>query len=525
MMNFIKKDNLVNSASFKGNTCPYRLRWILLLTLGLLSHCSSESQIDNLLFPGNAPARPTIMTTTPTDGTTGVSSSSTISVLFSMPMDTQKTQDAFRLSSTSTQVEGSFSWEWNRMVFQPRFPLSAGKYTLTLGSAAESATGVDLGSDHVVLFYVGNDIDSPRFLSSTPTAGALDVNPASAIRLSFSEAIAYGSLADGLQVSPAFSYVISLENDGRDVVLTPSNPLPTGTIRISLNQRLTDTGGNALHNESTIAFTVGSDFIAPGIVSVRSGTQNLTENILVAGIQKSNPIEIRFSEAMNRTSVEDSVTLSPAVSLDFNWISDDEVHITALPSLSSETRYDFRVASTARDLEGNSLGRTAQFPFLTDHPDSVRPSLIEVRQLASTAASIPCTDNAGRGAPLTVLEAMDLIDTSQWIDVNSAAGAKTCVIQFRFLFNNEMIRVSLVDAFSTSVVLHPTGDLISLQVHDLQMDPSDNRLMIVSLSGVFPPKGIAETPIIRLTIHGGDSGARDTNGNTMSEDAHVYVSY
>jgi len=524
-MNFLNKINRINPADFRGNSYHYRRRWIALLTLGLLSHCSTETQLDNLLFPGNAPARPAIMATSPADGTTGISSSSPIGVLFSLAMDAQKTQDAFRLSSTSTQVEGSFTWEWNRLIFHPRSPLSTGRYTLTLGSTAESATGVDLGTDHVVHFYVGNDIDAPRFLSSTPVAGALDVNPASTIRLSFSETIAYGSLADGLQVSPAFSYVISLENDGKDVILTPSNPLPTGTIRISLNQRLTDMGGNALQNESIIAFTVGSDFIAPGILSVQSGSQNLTENILVSGVLKSNPIEIRFSEAMDRISVEDSITLSPAASLHFNWVSDEEVHISALPALSSETRYDLRIASTARDLEGNSLERTAQFPFLTDHPDSVRPRLIEVRQLASTAASIPCTDNAGRAAPLTSLEALDLIDTSQWIDVNSAAGAKTCVLQFRFLFNNEMVRSSLVDAFSTSVVLHPTGDLISLQIHDLQMDPSDNRVMIAFLSGVFPPRGIGETPIIRFTLQGGETGARDINGNTMSDDAHLYVSY
>lgn len=499
------------------------LKITFIIPLCLTIACTSEMDMDKLLFPGKTPAKPAVLSTTPLDGVAGFPTGAPVSMLFNIPMDKQKTQDAFRLSSSTGQVEGSFNWEWSRLSFQPRSPLKAGKYTLNLSSTAESEEGVDLGSDHVVNFYVGNDVDAPRFLSSTPASGALDVDPASTIRLTFSEPIAYSSLADGLQVSPAFSYVISLENGGADIVLTPSNPLPVGTIRITLNQGLTDTTGNKLLNEATIAFTVGSDFIAPGVISVRSGTQTLTENILVAGINKSNPIEIRFSEAMNRISVEDSIQLSPAASLVFTWVSDEEVHISTL--LEPETRYEIRIGSTARDLEGNSLERTAQFPFLTDHPDSVRPRLIEVRQFASTAASIPCTDNADRGVPLTALEAMDLIDTSQWIDDNLTDGAKTCVLQFRFLFNNEMIRASLVDSFSTSVVLHPTGDLISLQVHDLQMDLSDNRVMIVHLSGVFPPKGIGETPIIRFTVEGGDSGARDINGNTMSEDAHVYVSY
>lgn len=502
-----------------------QIKRAILLVLSLVSHCSTEAQLDKLLFPGEAPERPVVVATTPVDGTIGVSPNSTVDILFSTAMDMQKTQDAFRLSSSTAQVEGSFTWEWNRLIFHPRSPLPGGKYTLSLGSAAESATGVDMGSDHVVLFYVGNDTEGPRFLSSSPTTGALDVDPSSVIRLSFSEAIAYASLADGLLVSPAFNYVISLENGGADVILTPSNPLQTGTTRITLNQRFTDTAGNTLQNESTVVFTVGSDFIAPGVLSVRSGTQTLTENILTAGIQKTSSVEIRFSEAMDRISVEDSISLSPSTSLHYNWISNEEVHISALPALLPETRYELRITSTARDTEGNPLERTVQYPFLTDHPDSVRPRLIEVRQLASTSASIPCTDNSSRAAPLSALEAMSLIDTSQWIDVNSAAGAKTCVLQFRFLFSNEMIRASLVDAFSTSVVLHPTGDLISLQVHDLQMDPVDKRVMFVYLSGVFPPKGIGETPIIRFTLRGGDSGARDINGNTMGEDAHLYVSY
>ncbi len=496
-----------------------------IVALALVLHCcSSEEQIDGLFLPEES-VSPVVLLTFPDDGATDVPADARITVLFNTAMDRQKTQDVFRLSSSSRRIEGGFTWEWNRLIFHPRSPLPPGEYTLSLGATAESAAGVDLQDEYTVQFSVGHDSQAPEFISSIPATGETNVAESSDIRLLFSEAVDYGSLADGLHVSPAFPYAISMEKEGAEVILKPANPLPSGTIRISLNPGIKDPSGNPLTNDAIIVFTVGTDFLSPGIVSVHAAEQLLTENLVVSGIQKGAPLRIRFSEPMNRVSVEEAITITPSAALEYSWISDRELHISALPSLKSETPYRLRIASTAEDLAGNGLERSLIFPFITDHPDSLRPRLLDLRQFASSVPSVPCSDNAGRAAPLSVLQPMGLIDTSQWIDTNPEAASRLCVLQFRFQFNRPMDRTSLVNAFSTAVILHPASEFISLQVHDLQMDPFDSSIMVIHLAGSFPPKGIGETPMIRFTIQGGETGAHDIYGNTLTDDIHVYLSY
>lgn len=511
-----------------------RLKHLWLLILCGFSTCKSEKDMDRAFLPDPA-RRPRALATYPSDGMVGVRATDEISILFDGPMDEQKTADAFRLSSETASLEGAFRWEFHRMFFRPRAALQKGMpFTMILRSSAESRSGADLGQDLTVRFHVGDDIDAPRFLSSEPAHGATGIDPTSAIRLRFSEPMSYGSVASGLTISPSFSYSVSLQDAGREIVILPSNPLPAGTHLISYGVGFTDLAGIALANPGSVRFTVGTDAVRPLLVSASVGALSLMPDLLVAGVDRSDSITLTFSERMHRLSAEDAVTLSPSVPLVRTWNqTGDRLVLRPDPALAPETHYTLRVASSATDVAGNALQRESSFPFLTSATNSLRPRILEVRQYASSSSSTStasCADGAARlpptGAPLISLQPLDI---SQTIDMNENSAATTCVLALRFLFSEEMIRSSLVGATTTpQFIIHPDGGTsIDPSVYDIQLDPSDPHAMILYFVGDFPPylPGIDHTPILAFTIRGGDGGATDRNGNTMLEDFSLYLTY
>lgn len=100
---------------YSGLTLPAIVLLCLLIGVG---GCKEED-LELLLLPDGG-RQPSVLATNPNNDTVGLNSSEEIWVLFSDTMDQEKTQDAFRLSSGTGNVDGSYSWEGNRMVFQPR---------------------------------------------------------------------------------------------------------------------------------------------------------------------------------------------------------------------------------------------------------------------------------------------------------------------------------------------------------------------------------------------------------------------
>ena len=98
---------------------------------------------------------PAVATTSPSDGATGVSTSSGISVTFSECMRRSAAEAAFSLvrASDGAPVAGSFSWRGNTMTFKPSSALAGGtKYTAKVSTAATDAAGNAAAADAVFSF-------------------------------------------------------------------------------------------------------------------------------------------------------------------------------------------------------------------------------------------------------------------------------------------------------------------------------------------------------------------------------------
>jgi subtilisin len=105
----------------------------------------------HLHWAGIDTAAPAVSSISPADGATGVSTSTSVAVSFSEPMDRASVQAAFSLGRTSdgAPVSGAFSWSGNTMTFKPSTALAqATSYTARVASGAVDAAGNKLAAEH-----------------------------------------------------------------------------------------------------------------------------------------------------------------------------------------------------------------------------------------------------------------------------------------------------------------------------------------------------------------------------------------
>ncbi|MBN1873949.1 MAG: Ig-like domain-containing protein [Anaerolineae bacterium] len=153
------------------------------------------------------------------------------------------------------------------------------------------------------------------------------------------------------------------------------------------------------------------DFLAdlpPAIVSTvpRSGEEvNLQAGIL-----------LRFTQPMDRASVESALQISPAVEGDFTWSDDTTVTFSPKKVLASGVRYQVALGSSARARNGLTLNQELAFAFSTIGPltiTHVSPANNALGERGNTPlliafnypiVPINCTGQVAAGPALTVQE-------------------------------------------------------------------------------------------------------------------------
>ncbi len=475
--------------------------------------------MNSLLLPGNNEA-PKVLAAYPAAGAQGLDAGEGIWVLFSIPMDTEKTQTAFHLSSSNGNTQGSFRWDLNRMFFIPKVPLSsAGEYTMIAGRGSESIHGLDLQEDFIVRFFAGGDTGKPSLISSSPADGTTGVMSSAPITLTFSEPIDFATVLSGISVSPPFLHTMTLDSTQMQVTIVPTSPLVNGTnYTVTVKTSVKDLTGNALNAEKTISFTVGTDTLKPSLVSVTSGSVTFAEGVTTNSVERAVPLVVTFSEAMDPVSAENALTLSPSVTSVKTWLTPSALQVTA--SLSAESNYTIAVDTTAADAAGNTIARSYSFPFYTDGVNSVRPMVVQAYQERSNAAGA-CTDGVAAVPGPISLSPYSTLSTVHLIDVQTGAGA-TCVIQLRLDFNRNIDRTSLVLATSFVRVIDPSSGTVN--VHDVSVAGNVASIQLSRGAGTWPfGSGPSSTPVYKLRITSGTSGVKDIFGNTMSADYELFL--
>ncbi len=200
--------------------------------------------------PQDAPiTSPMVVSTTPMDGSTGVSRSAPISATFDQPLnDSSVDTTAFLvMGSDGVQLPGTVAVDDPSMTasFTPTGELPAGAViTVQLTSSIMSSQGAPLVP--AMFSFTTIDDQPPTLVSSMPLAGATAVPVTTAIAITFSEPV-MGVDTTSFTVAAGVAIAGTVAGSGATYTFTPTAALPPAAlVTVTLGGTITDLADNAL---------------------------------------------------------------------------------------------------------------------------------------------------------------------------------------------------------------------------------------------------------------------------------------
>lgn len=484
---------------------------------------------------------PEVIASYPTQNADGVQNNVEVWVEFSESMDNPQTETAFSLFADSDRPKGQFVWQGNRVKFIPRGPLVTGRtYTMLVSKAAEDSEGNNLRDDFQINFTVNPDAGKPSIVSTTPVYGQTGVLPTAVLTFVFSEAVNPSTLISGITITPSVVGAFTVNGTGETVTFTPQSNLLNGTVyTVNINTGVQDLAGNGLLQGRTVSFVVGTDFVRPTILSTVGNPSGVTlqNGLVTALVSRNDQIVITFDELMNTSTLTNAITISPTagVTKTFATVGVSTVAtLTFSPALESETLYTLSIGTSATDVANNLLNQNYNYQFTTNAADSIRPTVLGVRQARTTAGSgtctitaVPCLPVCGGGvADLCNGQALgaaedpvgpayklqnDVLLVTEQVDIDATVGTNFRTV-LNVYFSRPMNLSSLVQATTFTPIITGTG---IINVTDIKLDGTLTR-MSVYISGWNAFAGY-----YKLKIAGGV--AKDTTNNFLLNDYVLFT--
>jgi outer membrane protein assembly factor BamB len=232
-------------------------------------------------------------------------------------------------------------------------------------------------------FGVEGDATPPTVVESSPIGSGNSIG--STISVTFSEAMDRASAEVAFSILPATSGNFTWL--GAEMTYIPTSPLSYGTQHtVSIGTASKDLAGNNLASSHSWQFTTasGPDTVAPTVVDYApNGTS----------IPIGTPIMLRFSEPMNRTSVEGAFSAVPAISGTFSWFG-DTLNLDLTGPLWYSMPYTITVGTAAKDAAGNPLESPFSWQFTTTSTPDTTPPVVR--------STTPTGDDVSTGTTITV---------------------------------------------------------------------------------------------------------------------------
>jgi methionine-rich copper-binding protein CopC len=346
----------------------------ILLLLGLVAGCPAP--------PDTTP--PTVVSTHPADGATGVAINSAIAVTFNESMDTSTlTTQTFRVTAPgSTPVAGVVTASGRTATFTPSSNLAPNTtYTARVTSAATDLAGNALACEFVWTFSTGEAADTtpPTVISTSPADGATNVPINTAIFATFSEEMDPQTITTetftvtGPAQTPVAATVTYF---GTTATFTPDSNLAAGTIfTATLNTGATDLAGNALAADFVWIFATGEESdTTPPTVSSTNPADGAT------GVPINQSVTATFSEQMDPSTItaESFTVTGPGLTPVPGTVTYLGTTATFTPdsTFTADTTFTATITTEARDLAGNLLATDFAWSFTTGTTaDTIAPTV------------------------------------------------------------------------------------------------------------------------------------------------------
>lgn len=292
--------------------------------------------------------------------------STSLEVNFSEAVELPSAQAAFRIDPP---VTGSYSWSDSTMTFTPIDPLPPDtRYTAHIEPGVLDPAGNKMTQPSAS--FVFTTVGEPRVVSSDPGADATDVPLDSAIRVTFSTLMDTRSVADALELTPAFAH--DLRWNGEQLTIVPRDPLSANRVyRVTIGTDARDLGGTPLREPFGLSFTT----VASGL-TVRTVIPADRSD----GISVVTPIVVELDRAIDPASVtSDLLQISPEVAGNLEVVAppgaaglrDPDARLLRFqPSgpLPPNTTFEVTLSPGMRGTDGALLPAPVSWTFLTGAP-------------------------------------------------------------------------------------------------------------------------------------------------------------
>lgn len=362
---------------------------------------------------GSAPIPPSIVSTNPVDGATGVPINVNIRITFSVPMDKLSVQTALNVTPNFQYI---INWDGASKVvtMTPSPPLQLGtKYTINVSASAKSQAGINLPNQYSFSFTTdtGGGPTPPTVTSVEPANHSTNITAKILINITFSKPMEKGTTEGAITASPSVTWGASWSNSDQTVTLDPTADLTFNTkytVTISTAAKSVDQAN--LRFPYFFDFTTESGGMPTPPTVTATNPQNGSTNVPL-----NTNIEITFSEKMDGTATENAVSTSPSVSGSFQWDASVNV-LTYDPSvdLQANTKFTITISAQAKDATGENMQGSYQFSFTTGSTsDTTPPTVASTNPLDNSV-------NIDYRAPITVTfsEPMDTSSTGPAISIS-----------------------------------------------------------------------------------------------------------
>ena len=331
----------------------------------------------NFFWTFTTGAIPTVTSTVPANGATGVPLNQAISATFSEPMNPATiTIATFTLTGPgATAVAGAVTYvaASNTAIFKPAANLTASTvYTATITTGAMSAGGDALAANFVWTFKTGatTNTSAPTIISTNPANGATAVPINQKVSATFSAAMNPATIngTTFTVTGPGATLVagtVTYSAGSNTAVFAPTTNLaPSTTYTATVTNGAQDLAGNALGPGAVTnpwTFTTGTT------TNTTAPTITLTNPANGAtGVPLNATVNATFSEEMDPTTLTSAtftLTEPPGATsvtgtVTYATASDIATFTPASP-LAANTQYTAIVTTGAKDLSGNALAAGA----------------------------------------------------------------------------------------------------------------------------------------------------------------------
>ncbi len=320
-----------------------------------VSYFPDTSKVNDLIY------RNFFSSVIPQNNAQAVSVSTDLKLRFKKPMDRASVESALII-----KPDTKFEMNWQntddggeQLTMQFADLLKKGiTYIVTIDSSAKSADGIRFPRPVTTMFTT----DRMKVVTFSPNAKEMYVSDSKILTYTFSYPVDSASFMNAFSITPPVDSLQLLFFDNKKTVMVLHQDFILDTIyTVALDTTLIAYTGEHLSPAFKQTFFTG-----------------LTDSIHSAScIQKTYPLDstsviecdddivVTFTGAMDRQSVTDRVAVTPALPVDFIWLSTSTLQIKKLQQLRSNTKYVVTIDSGYFTADHRTRGSGYMFKFLT----------------------------------------------------------------------------------------------------------------------------------------------------------------